>query len=412
MRVRFDMLSTIRTSWAGWLTLAVFLNMDQFLFAIGRGPAPKFWFVAYIAFAGMLFLPGGRWRKLIVHPVAQWSLLYLLTSLFWVMWSDSPNFVGVGYAFVCNAAIYFIVGIVSLPWLTRSPRLLVWLLWICLLAGCGSVFYEQRHPHIFDPITGGIARTLIVDRPAGFYLNPNIASAAIVMIAACMLPWIGRMAAIVVCALAMFGVGMTFSRSGMLAWAVLMALAVWRGYLPRVFAMVAGGGIVLRTLAGGAINDWIVYTAGLTSPDVKDRLAWLLGVGQLGGASYTDRVGVARFAIDQYLQAPFLGHGLGYTWSWGQDINTHNLILRHMVEYGLAGLVIFPTLLYAIYRSRPPGSDGKWTAGIVALAVVESMFSHNLLEQGWFDLGLLLAVSAPARMVVDKRVPGGSQVAR
>jgi O-antigen ligase len=141
-----------------------------------------------------------------------------------------------------------------------------------------------------------------------------------------------------------------------------------------------------------------------------DRFAWLLGQGSLIDDSAQERETVARYGWELFLQAPFLGHGLGITFT-GAQLSTHNLILRHLLEYGILGAFVFPTFLWASARSLPRDGLLRWRWLVGALMLFMSLFTHNMLEQAgfvlpWLALCLMGARPSAASVSAGDRAAG------
>lgn len=238
-------------------------------------------------------------------------------------------------------------------------------------------------------------------RAAGLYLNPNIAASAIVYgmlvgtgtLAPRTRPWFVIATGI--------GVLSTFSRGGMVVWAIAVALYVLAGTVrPRlrqvVFAVCATGAIV-ATLPAGTLSVGVALLGA-----VEGNQAERLGVGGLaaafGGTSGTERREVARHAWNLFLEHPILGSGPGATTSWSESQSTHNMYLKFMAEYGFLGLFIYPCVVIAAFWRAP---RPEWPLAITfSLAwVLFGLISHN--EFGHFHLivaiGLVSASTVVAR---------------
>jgi hypothetical protein len=86
--------------------------------------------------------------------------------------------------------------------------------------------------------------------------------------------------------------------------------------------------------------------------NVQMRMEWIFGRANLVGESAGDRMGAAAQAWSIYWENPLLGHGLGSMDQLMGDVGTHNMILRHMLEYGILGVLIFPLFINYLTISR------------------------------------------------------------
>lgn len=381
MRIPGAWVARIRTWWAAGFSLVLLLNLDQFGVVSGLGPAPKYWSVGVFLVTAGLCLPGLKPSQLLRQPLVWWVLGYLLLSLVWIGVADNLNAAMDGLVLVVTTCLYVGAAVLAYPRVAQSDRLWSAVLWLALLLAVASIMQEYSNPvaYVFAEAGQGIA-----GRAAGLYLNPNIAAQTLVMLLACMMIRNSPKANLVACLVALVGLFLTFSRAGLMAWAVLLVVATVQGRMPRWFLAIIGLCAAMVLLAGSLVLDALSVWVAPENRDSLDRLAWLLGQGSLGDYSAGERGYVAAFGWQQFLKAPLLGHGLGSMWVWAADVATHNLILRHLVEYGVVGVLIFPVFLYSAVRSSVRDGNRGWRWMVAGLALLLSMFTHNLLEQATF----------------------------
>lgn len=398
MKLSHQWLQGLRSLWTALFSLFFLLNLDQFGTSSGIGPQPKYWIVGAFLITVLLFLPDLKLAHLLRKPLFWWAAGYLLVSTLWIGPAANVMAAMEGLMMVLTTCLFAGMALLAYPHLDSSGRLWRGTLWLVLVLAVASILHEYRDPSAYLFAKAG---QNIAGRAAGFYLNPTIAAQALVMILACLLWHSSRMASLLAVVLVLIGLFPTFSRGGFVAWAVLVGLATWRGQLPRWFLIVFGLGAALFLLAG----DWLFdATSVWVAPENRDslnRLAWLLGQGSLDDYSAGEREYIALFAWQQFLQAPLLGHGLGFTLVWSADVGTHNMILRGVVEYGLLGAMIFPLLLVASVRSASPSTNRVWLWLVAWIALLLSMFSHNMTEQAGFLLPWFALVLGRGRTPVS-----------
>lgn len=393
MKNTMHWLSQIRLLWVCSFTLFFLLNLDQFGVASGLGPAPKYWITGAFFVSFLLFLPGLKLAPVLRRPLIWWALAYLLLSVLWIGLADNMESARDGLVLVITTCLFAGMAVISYPQLQQSNRAWRTCLWLGLGLGVASILQEYSNPNSY--VFAGAGQS-IIGRAAGLYLNPNAAAQAIVMILACLMLRGSPTANLVAAMVTLVGVFLTFSRGGMLAWAVLVLFATLRGRLPRWLLVAVSLCAVVIVLAGAQVLDALSAVIAPENRNSLDRLAWLVGQGSLSDPSAGERNYIVVYGWDQFLLAPFFGHGLGYMWVWPAGVGSHNLMLRHLVEYGILGIVILPLFLLASIRSAADGADRLWLRLVAGIALLFSLFSHNLLEQGSFLLPWLALCLMPA----------------
>lgn len=398
MRATAKILDWLRFFWVALFSLALLLNLDQFLFSAGIGPAPKYWSIGIFLCTALIFLPGLRPKVLLRNPLLWWSLGYIFFSLVWVGRADDLQGAVYGMSMVVVTCIYIWIGLLAYSRMQDAHKLWRAVIWLALIGGVSSIWYEYFYPaSIFSSAGMGIS-----GRAAGFYLNPNIAAQALVMIFACMMRFETRGGLLLATLIVLIGLFPTFSRGGFIVWGVLVGLAVWAGKMSRWIALASVAGVAVIGMAG----EWVFHElSALIDPgnqNVLSRLAWILGAGGGGDYSALEREGLVWFALDKFMQAPFLGHGLGYMWVWDYQVGSHNLMLRHLVEYGALGVLIFPSFVYCGLRSGWSHLGWRWSLSMAMVVFILSFFSHNILENGSFMLPWLAICLMPTAESLKK----------
>lgn len=383
MKLDAAWLQRIRLWWTAGFTLLFLLNMDQFGTATGLGPVPKYWSVGVFLATFALFLPGLKPGQLLRKPIFWWSIGYLLVSMLWVGPAYDLEAAKDGFMLVVTTCLYVWTALLAYSRMDQSNRMWDAVLWVALLLATASILLEYFNPAVYVFAEAGQG---IPGRAAGLYLNPNAAAQALVMILAWLMMRGFPKANLVAVMLALVAMFLTFSRGGLVALAILTVAATIRGRLPRWFMLVLAAFAALVVLAGPLLLDVLSIWVSSENKNSLDRLAWLLGQGGLNDYSAGEREYLVKFSWQQFLESPLLGHGLGYTWVWSENQGSHNLVLRHLVEYGFVGAFIFPIYLIASIRSGPAGAERGWLRIVAIIALLLGLFSHNMLEQTGFLL--------------------------
>jgi len=217
-------------------------------------------------------------------------------------------------------------------------------------------------------------------RSAGFYINPNFSSEALLGYGLVFLTArVGklRIVDLTLMVLVLGGVFSTFSRAGILASLVLlMAAAVMRARRAYMSRIVLGGMIVL--LLGFGFASYVVDNMVLSN-DATSRIHSLLTEGGVGDYE-TDRGAAASAALDLIKENPVFGAGVQTIHEMPEG--PHNMFLAMMVDYGIFGLIIYvAVVLQLILSTRRANRDFSGTVLFyVAWLVIFSFVSHNLLE--------------------------------
>ena len=392
MRNATQWLSKARLLWTCTFSLFFLLNLDQFGVASGLGPAPKYWITGTFLVSVLLFLPDFKPARLLRRPIFLWALAYVVLSILWLALADNMEAAGDGLVLATTTCLFVGMTALTYPQVPSSSRAWRICLWLALILGVSSILQEYYNPSAYVFAAAGQG---ITGRAAGLYLNPNTAAQTMVLILACLMLGGSPTANVVAAMVTLLGVFPTFSRGGMLAWAVLVFFSTLRGRLPRWLMAVIMLCALVIVLAGPQVFDALSVWISPENRNSLDRLAWLLGQGTLSDYSAGERDYIFAYGWEQFLQAPLFGHGLGYMWVWPPGIGTHNLILRHLVEYGIFGVWIFPVFLLASIKSAQRGTDHAWLWMVAGIALLLSVFSHNMLEQGVFLLPWLALCLMP-----------------
>jgi O-antigen ligase len=390
-------LSPLRTLWFSGFVLIFALGLDQFFYATKGWPEPKMFYLAWLATGALLFHHGFSPRQFIREPLVRWGCCYLALSLLCVPWAEDVSWAWDGLKLVFTTELLILTAVVAFPRVVDGEK---WFLRVALFA-IGvitvSIAYDLLNPGVLVPI-GLSTSTGIVGRGGGFLLNPNSAAVSLVVLQLAVVPRLTPRLAAIISTLTVVGVLLTFSRGGLIAWVTMILLQVLNGRLSRWF------GVAVITVAFSLIVfaqpviDRVYDTVDPAWTNSITRIQWMLGTRPATDFAAQERAGVFEYGVQQFRDSPLFGHGLGYTWGWGNEDNTHNLILRHLVEYGIIGALIFPTFLLAFSLTAVAENSKSDAITAVVVSLVIGLFSHDVLEQGFFLVPLLcLAMLRSAR---------------
>lgn len=271
---------------------------------------------------------------------------------------------------------------------------------VASLAAVMLNLWEITHPMTFSMSLG---------RSAGFYVNPNITGAALIAGMLLALPAVApRFRELYLLAIA-GGVFTTLSRGAIVCWFVVMVFLICSRAIRRkrlAITFMAGAAFALSVAGAMLASGQLGYLGGGAEQFVRQRLA-IGNKEQLGAdVSASSRSRLAVRALEMFGERPFNGVGTGATVEWNEPESTHNIYVRHLAEYGLAGAWLVPVLLILSWRaasaqSRAVGDAGEPTMRVatsrafVVFVALWGVFSHNVLDDAFVLIGIALTAALP-----------------
>jgi hypothetical protein len=217
-------------------------------------------------------------------------------------------------------------------------------------------------------------------RSAGFYINPNSSSEALLGYGLIFLTArMGKLRVVdlILIALVVVGVFATFSRGGIVAGLVLLTatalMRVQRESVPRLIV-----GAVAISLLAFAFSSYVVRNLDL-STDATIRFDSL--VNGFGVGDYErDRGALASEALEVIEKYPVFGAGVQA--SGEMPIGPHNMFLAMMLDYGVGGLVLYLVVIIRLIliARRADRSLSGTVLAFVAWLVILGFGSHNMLD--------------------------------
>lgn len=361
-------------------TAIFFTNFDVYAYNSELLPVPPLFWVGLFALLAAPYLASGATLRIIREsPLALWCFLYLLISCGWFLFDASPSEdAWQELRWRVLSVVFLLVALLVLAredahvWARRS-------ILIAVLAAIGVNFFELFYPETFSAVVG---------RAAGLYMNPNQAGLALVVGMIATLDLIPPRWRLAFALLVGTGVAVTFSRSAMLGWAIVMLSTLWSKQINLRRSLAVGCAIAIIATVILAWQ-WVNVIDKLKDANVLNANV----MGRLEGLSQTDaqddsafeREAVAAIALDQFADSPLIGNGVGasrklLTIKGGIEISSHNQYLNLMVDHGLLGALLFPLIVLAcIWHAR--GQSRYRAFAFAAFISVIGFFSHNLLEE-------------------------------
>jgi hypothetical protein len=238
---------------------------------------------------------------------------------------------------------------------------------------------------LIDPtIFGGIN---ITGRAAGLYINPNITGCALMLGLIFGIGILPQKLRILYAVIVLVGIVLTFSRGAMICWFVVMGIfyatnSISRRHLVIWIVSIISSSIIFGSALSGLFDLDQLQRSGMVTANfdnIRERLEWFQNPKSEDSAD--SRVEVVAIAWRMFGDHPLFGNGLASTDNlnnWG--ISTHNMYLLHIADHGIFGLIILPTLVYAVLKNAQGESKSVGLAfGVFIL--LWAFFSHNVLEE-------------------------------
>ncbi len=373
--------------WAWLAAINTFLycsNLYLHYFETGQTSfKPLYWYTFTIAaMAAMLLLGRGSLLKDLPRPFLLWLWAFLTYTTFNFIYSSHSEMATQAVIYNFESAFLFAAFFLLLIQpgaMQMAQRALV------VVALLGVVL------NIIDFFTP--AWSIVPGRAAGLYGNPTISAKVLALAMVGAVPVLPARLRLLFCAVVGVGIILTFSRAGWILWALGVTGLSVTGYIKFKYkkitaAMVASlAGFLLYALLTGTLLTHL-NSVGLDKFLTPDTLERMGGRGHsFGDDSATSRAAIALYAWRAFQEAPWIGHGSGYTMEWG-FIEPHNMYLAMAANGGMLGLVVFLTLLIVVWRYSDP--LGKVLCTLYAFS---SLTSHNNLDQPAMIYMLALALA-------------------
>ena len=212
------------------------------------------------------------------------------------------------------------------------------------------------------------------------------------------LPLKYRLLFLIICS---FGIVLTFSRGALLCLPIVISILAAHKIIQRNQLLFVIFGLSITIFCLGVSGNFIVnYASDLGLNDnAKTRIqAFIDPISNWEAGDDTSRIDIIPFALQNFSNHPFFGNGIGFTQTWG-EILPHNIYLLFMVEHGILGTLIFPTLILSIVN-KSLGEVKSIGQAFAVFVLIWGIFSHNILDERYS----LVAFSLMTAMNVDSQL--------
>lgn len=396
---RWSLAALMRTTAILVAVLVLFSGAGAWGWNVGRFPVPPLaTMVVVFACAAVAILldiarlgSGAMWGWAIANAVVA------MTGFLWSSGSEEA-LQQVRTRVLSSMQLVAYVVVLADPRVRRAARMAIVL---STFGAIGLNLWELTHPMTFSISLG---------RSAGFYVNPNIAGAALIAGMLLGLPAIPSKLRELYMLVVGVGVFTTLSRGAMLCWAIVtVSLLLSRAIRGKRLIVLTAAGLSLALSVAGALlaSGQLGYIGGGAERFVRQRLSIGNSEGLNLDASASSRSQLSMHAFEMFSDRPLAGHGTGATVVWNEPESTHNIYLRQLAEYGLFGAWLAPLLLVLGWRAVLTADDcvGDSGAAPIRRAVgfafmlfvgLWGLFSHNVLDDPFVLIGLALIAAVPS----------------
>jgi O-antigen ligase len=389
------------------LVLVFFTNMDNYLEAAISSPPYVMWLAGFIVASVPLLGHFFTRLQYLSQPVWFWLCGYLGISLVSLLFAGAPD-TAIEEIKIRILAIATIL--VSMLIFSQHEVVQLWARRTILLVTPVNIManlYGLVKPEHFVTVVESQS-ALETGRPAGFYVDSNRAGCAVVLGLIFGLGLVPAKYRFLCLCVSFVGIFATFSRSAPLVFFAVLAIWLWRREISQrkmlVWLTLFGLGLaIVLAISGGDLTN--LDQAGRLNQNTLERLTQFsnpFGVKQLDDSAI-GRVKIVELSWEKISESPLFGWGTGYGLTLAHmypeygNIKSHNMYIALMLEHGLFGVLMFPSLVLAMFYSGNQGDSSptnhpyqtiSWA--FAALVLIWGFFSHNVLEHREFLLAFAL----------------------
>ena len=266
---------------------------------------------------------------------------------------------------------------------------------VCQLVLAASVVINLIE--FFDPTALPVRLSTVEGRAAGLYSDSNESAAFIACLAPIACLGARPLTRVIIYAVALAGVYVTFSRSGLLIWVVAVMMSELLPAGAKSIRSSQLGALAAFGLLGGILvleHDAIVsFLSSLLhnqlDQNTEDRIRFATN------DSSRERLYMAMIGLQQFARSPIFGQGVGSGFDLSFGVSVHNIFIQTLMESGLIGFIWLAYYLFAMgSRSFPYGIWNVMLFGAVG------MFSHTLFDGPHY--GIIVALFCTIPVIFEK----------
>jgi O-antigen ligase len=358
--------------------------------------APVNFIALSIVLTAMIMLYSREPFNFILLPIYRWMLFYFIIILLWMLLPNSyatdknlrAVLLAIIFLFTMTALMYFDDDELSM---SRKA-----ILFVTIMAVFNNI-YEFFNPWAFYQVGSDYN---IVGRSAGFYINSNKASEAILLGLILSYSLVYKKLKTIFLVATFIGVLVTFSRAGIASWFIIVfILSIERVIDKKNILLVASFFGLGLLLAVPILIGYIESDLGSVSSNLINRLNFFSSSPHSMDGSERERLAIAIAALNVFADNVLFGGGIFLTNHWHFGVSTHNIYLKLMAEFGILGFFIFPLLvLSSVWQIT--GKEKKIAIAFVIYILITGLTTHNLLDEYHF----LIAFALMANLSYKNRI--------
>lgn len=343
---------------------------------------PKYVYYAMaVAIAPLIVAHSRMLRSYLATPFIFWTVaMVLLNFMHWLFQSVGGDSDAAGMT-LTRIQYLVLSALIGCLFIQARPVLLGW-----VFVGLALILTALQLIDFFFPgtIVPFGTEGVVLGRAGSTLINANKAAESLVLLAVLGVAVLRPAWRIWLLMLVLPGVLLTFSRSGMVAWSVVLIAGFGFRLFPRsAYVLVLLFIPLAVSTAAGVLGLILSYVDIDALDNVYDRVMFFLTL-ETSDNSTQERLSVAHFAVESFLSQPVFGNGAGYTHFWGATGQApHNQHLLMLAEYGAVGYALFLWLILLLFRGggyfRSLQSQRSTMVAFAAFLVF-ALFTHNMLD--------------------------------
>jgi O-antigen ligase len=396
----------------GLAMCAIYTNAPIYLYTLHASVPPKYlYFLLVLLMAPCLLARRSLLPAYLLSPFALWAGALVVVNLIHLStWSTGGEAGGtylvdqagqVRAALVLTRIQYIMIAVV-LGFVVFVTPVRTWLYAAVVpmvLLPC-AVLLDFAYPGMFYQLD---IEGAVLGRAAAMFINPTMAGEALLHVFILGSAVIGLRYRGPLLLLTGAAVLVTFSRSSIIAWGILLIILIARGALPRSMAVTTIVALVALALGLGSFESYLQSRDDFegASSNILSRLDFFSNL-SFEDDSSEERASVVKAGWELFLDNPVFGAGAGSTLFWSHRGSTHNQLLMLAAEYGLFGIGLWTWLLVILWRGRFFAERALQLAMVFLFAWM-SMFTHQMLDADTYWLATFALVSTRAAWTVPGR---------
>jgi len=389
----------------GLAVCAIYSNAPIYLYTQHASMPPKYvYFLLVLLMAPSVLARRSMLPAYLLSPFALWAgALVVLNLIHLSTWSAGGDAGGtylvdqrdqVRAALVLTRIQYIMIALMLgfVVFVTSARTYLYAAAVLMVLLPC-AVLLDFAYPGLFYPLD---IEGAVLGRAAAMFINPTMAGEVLLHVFILGSAVIGLRYRGPLFLLAGAAILVTFSRSSIIAWGILLIILVARGALPRSMAVTTTVALMALALGLGSFESYLQSRDEFeaASSNILSRLDFFSNV-SFDDDSSEERAGVVKAGWELFLHNPVFGAGAGSTLFWAHRGGTHNQLIMLAAEYGLFGIALWIWLLVILWRGAFFSERGLQLAMVFLFAWM-SMFTHLMLDVASYWLATFALVSTRA----------------